>query len=220
MKKIKDFNYYVTKYGDVFNSDGLRLTPQINRDGYRVVNLWLNGKSYHKRICRLVAEVYVDNPHRYPVVDHNDMIRTNDYYKNLEWVTVLENNLRSIAKAPEKHKSRAKISQEIAIDICMLIQEGFNNHYISQRLDVTIDIIKHIRSGKTWKEISKNYEMKPSYKSEFCEDQIRWVCKKILDGFSNKEIEELSDGEIPRSLPKSLKAGKTWIPVTKELLGV
>lgn len=54
-----------------------------NIDGYLVVII--QGKNF--RVNRLVAETFIPNPNNYPIVNHKDEVRTNNYRCNLEWCT-------------------------------------------------------------------------------------------------------------------------------------
>ena len=59
----------------------------LDKDGYRTFQCKIDGKHYVKRIGRLVAIMFIPNPHNYPVVDHIDRNRENDDVTNLRWVT-------------------------------------------------------------------------------------------------------------------------------------
>ena len=60
--------------------------------GYRTVGLVKNGKMKTTYIHRLVAEAFIPNPNNYPMVNHIDEDKSNNYYKNLEWCTCEYNN--------------------------------------------------------------------------------------------------------------------------------
>lgn len=60
------------------------LKPEI-RTGYYSVNLCKNGKQKHIRIHRLVAEAFIDNPKKLPMVNHKDENKLNNHAENLEW---------------------------------------------------------------------------------------------------------------------------------------
>jgi hypothetical protein len=57
----------------------------MTRDGYFIVVLSKNEKTKTKRISRLVAETFIDNPNNFTTVDHIDRNRTNNIYTNLRW---------------------------------------------------------------------------------------------------------------------------------------
>lgn len=80
--------YFVTEDGRVFsNKSGklIELKCRVNEHGYSVVRLCLNGKKVNKRVHRLVAETYINNPHNLPEVNHKDENKTNNNVSNLEW---------------------------------------------------------------------------------------------------------------------------------------
>lgn len=78
------------------------LRPSLNGQksrGYLFVILFdKNKKTHNARIHRLVAESFVKNTNKdkFSVVDHIDGNKINNYYKNLEWVTPLENTHRAM----------------------------------------------------------------------------------------------------------------------------
>lgn len=87
------FLYEVNPYGIVRNSKSKKVLKQyLDKNKYAVVTI-TNGNIHSVyRIHRLVAECYVDNLNNYPVVNHKDENKLNNYYKNLEWCTVAYNN--------------------------------------------------------------------------------------------------------------------------------
>lgn len=87
--------YEVSNYGRVRRSDTKRLkeTP-LNNYGYPQVNLHKNGKSHLRRIHRLVAIAFVDNPYpiKYDCINHKDENPCNNNAYNLEWCDRAYNN--------------------------------------------------------------------------------------------------------------------------------
>ena len=74
----------MSNLGHVKNKHGRILKPEI-RHGYYSVGLMKNRKCIHKRIHRLVAEVFIPNVEHLPMVNHKDRNKLNNNVNNLEW---------------------------------------------------------------------------------------------------------------------------------------
>ena len=102
-KDIEGFeNYQVSSWGRVRSSNGI-LKPYRNKKGYLKGGLMKGGKCHKKRVNRLVAIAFVENPNNYPFVDHIDGNKENNSITNLRWVTDEENRayavrMRKLAK--------------------------------------------------------------------------------------------------------------------------
>lgn len=110
--------YKISNYGRILsigrNGNGchrnLIIKPSIKKDGYYQVILKIRGKTYYKRVNRLVAETFLDNLMQLPIVDHKDNNKLNNCLYNLEWVSFAENNRRFYKNYyVSKHKGRGKI---------------------------------------------------------------------------------------------------------------
>lgn len=88
-----EYDYEVSNEGGhVRNSKtGNILKAQKNGDGYFQVVLCKDGKVKCFRIHRLVATVWIPNPHNYETVDHIDHNRQNNDVSNLRWLPRSEN---------------------------------------------------------------------------------------------------------------------------------
>ena len=85
-------NYVIDREGNVFNSEGHKMTQFITRQGYVRVKLSRGCKRGMYSVHRLVASTYLPNPNNYPVVNHMDAVRHNNKVENLEWCTHSYNN--------------------------------------------------------------------------------------------------------------------------------
>lgn len=78
--KVRSLNYNNTGKTEV-------LKPCISNMGYKLINLWKNGKGKNYLIHRLVALAFIPNPNNYPMINHKDENPKNNAVWNLEWCT-------------------------------------------------------------------------------------------------------------------------------------
>jgi hypothetical protein len=102
--------YLVTNDGRIFNSMRKRyLTLHKNNAGYHVVGLVdVHGKKHTCQVHRLVAKAWIPNPNKYPVVNHIDSNKTNNFIANLVWCTHQANTRHHIDSLPVGHFKRAR----------------------------------------------------------------------------------------------------------------
>lgn len=68
----------------VFYKDRL-LKGYIDQAGYKVINIKVNGLNKGMKVHRLVAEYFISNPNKLPLINHIDENKLNNKYTNLEW---------------------------------------------------------------------------------------------------------------------------------------
>lgn len=92
--KIKDYeNYTINEEGIIMNNKGKEIKPYIHPTGYKIVDLYKDGKRKHFKLHKLLAETFVPNPNDYKIIDHIDRDRLNNNLSNLRWTTSSINNL-------------------------------------------------------------------------------------------------------------------------------
>ena len=93
-KEIKGFpNYFIEDDGRVWSESSQKfLQPLHDTNGYLMVNLHKDGKQQTKRVHKLVAEAFIDNPNNYTQINHIDENKENNNVNNLEWCTIAYNN--------------------------------------------------------------------------------------------------------------------------------
>lgn len=107
-KDIKNYEgyYQISNFGRVRSLDRLIIYSNgkrrihkgilkklfLDKDGYKIINLWKNGISECVRVHRLVAIHFIPNPDNLPVINHKDENPQNNNVENLEWCDVKYNN--------------------------------------------------------------------------------------------------------------------------------
>ena len=100
LRDIKGFEgrYVVSEYGNIFSLYDFAGRRQFaekvqgtDRYGYKYVMLYRNGKRKHMTVHRAVACAYLENPNKYPQVNHIDGNKENNHISNLEWCSVSHN---------------------------------------------------------------------------------------------------------------------------------
>lgn len=93
-KPVKDYGdrYLISTEGQVYSNVSKKLLkPQKNEKGYLAVELRCNNKRKVKKIHRLVAEAFLENPFSKTEINHKDGNKQNNAVENLEWSTRSEN---------------------------------------------------------------------------------------------------------------------------------
>lgn len=106
---INDVEYIVDTSGRIFSTHNngrgqyhKELHQRLNRDGYYEVTVGSNNNRTTKRVSRIIAEAFIDNPSNLPEVDHINNIRTDNRVENLQWVSHEDN----VAKIPYETQSQ------------------------------------------------------------------------------------------------------------------
>ncbi len=163
-KDIKDYEgrYQASDLGMVktfvqaFKTNKGVLKYGIDTNGYPIVKLYSNGKGRTRKVHRVIAETFIENPNNLPQVNHKDGNKLNNAVENLEWCDQSHNMKHAIrtglikkhfgeqssqAKFTEKqiNELRAKHPQftmkELAIEygmsktnVCDIIKRKIWNH--------------------------------------------------------------------------------------------
>lgn len=85
--------YLVSNMGEIYSERrGIILSPRWDKDGYREVSLMDGDKIVSKTVHRLVAEAWIPNPKKLPIVNHKNGNRDDNRVSNLEWISISDNN--------------------------------------------------------------------------------------------------------------------------------
>ena len=94
---IKGFDkYQVSNLGNVRHKKNGIVKTFVNEKGYHRVHLWSGKNRITKRLHRLVAEAFIENPNNLKEVNHIDEDKNNNKSSNLEWCSRQQNIEHSI----------------------------------------------------------------------------------------------------------------------------
>lgn len=154
-KPIKGYEgyYEVDSFGRVFsvermvkvNDNGRAYEKQVkarqlkqwmHNNGYKMVSLTKDGKSISYYVHRLVAEAFIDNPNRYPIINHKDEDKTNNFVENLEWCTNEYNVTYGTAREKQAEALRGrKMPEETKKKISETNKETWIRNHGERRTD-------------------------------------------------------------------------------------
>ncbi len=148
---------------------GRSLKSTITVYGYKVVVFCKNGKKENFRIHRLVAQSFLSNAEKKPLINHIDGDKTNNIVSNLEWCTHSENMKHAFAtrlKEPSnpnkngltqgsKHHNSKLVEKEVMFIRKNARKNGgkFYNAELAREFNVSKVSVGLIVDGKTWKHV-------------------------------------------------------------------
>ena len=159
---IKEFapDYSITDAGLVIsNKSGVVLKTRLDRYGYEIVTLWRNGKAFTRKVHRLVAITFVENPLCLETVNHKDKIKTNNKAENLEWLSRPDNAIdgnRDLPKGEFRVCGKKAILNEASVRIIkkLINEQELGNTAIGKLFGVSCGAIYSIRVGKSWTHVT------------------------------------------------------------------
>jgi hypothetical protein len=197
--------YLVSSYGRVWSLKHKKyLAYNYGRDGRRRVHLYLNGKSRTIELARVIALTFL-GPGEGLEADHIDNDPLNDILDNIQWLTPYENKSKAhktgsiqynIKRGEESGNSM--YSEKDIHTVCKLMEEGKEAKYISSVTNIPITTIYSISHKEKWTHISMNYKIDNIGKSKHykvSKEVGEFVNKKIIEGFTNREIEQMLKNE-------------------------
>ena len=134
----------------------LSMSGGLDKDGYHIVSLTHNGKKYTRKVHRLVAEAFIDNPDNKPEVNHKNGNKLDNRKSNLEWVYPDENTQHASISGLRQ----GSLMPESVEFVCVLLS---TNAYSIEEIYIMSGVSKQniikIKNGITWKNISSKYDI-------------------------------------------------------------
>lgn len=119
--------------------------PGRNRAGsYTKVVLRKDGASRSFEVHRLVATAFIPNPASLPVVNHIDHDGTNNKVFNLEWCTILENNMHAIENGRKPHVIKSYFNKQDRLTLNKLFDMGIGVTAIAHQLNLPYGSVRYV----------------------------------------------------------------------------
>lgn len=175
---VEENRYFCSNYGKIFDKILNRLLkPSKRPDGYLVVSLRTNNKVKTYLLHRVVALLFIPRNQSRLIVNHQNGIKDQCYYYNLEWTTHAENTRHAVDELGfnrynYKEEPRNIVTEEQVNQICKLLdEEKFTYQQIADKCNIEsrnpTAIVTNIRRGNTHKNISKNYNFSKDYNKPY-----------------------------------------------------
>lgn len=182
------FYYYVTRFGDVWNTEKM---TKVNGGvgggrGYRHVKL---GSAHHVTIHRLVAYHFVIVP-KYLldqgltkeslVVNHLDGNKLNNRWDNLEWTT----NAGNMAHASVTGLMHTTIDNHLLEHVWQLLQDGYSDINISKETGISRHVVNQIRRGTVPRYRTNKYtwpKRSVDVREKELRDELAMKCVKMFN---------------------------------------
>lgn len=114
-KRIKDFeDYQVSNLGNVKNNKGRLIGFVVDKEyGYKCICVFLykNKQRTMKKVHRLVAEAFIQNPDNLPCVDHIDTNTLNNSVENIRWVSYKGNSENPLTKEHQRIAAKERVKK-------------------------------------------------------------------------------------------------------------
>ncbi len=178
-RQIAEFpGYDVNTEGIVIKRDARKEIPTYNSNGYSIIQLKCCGKPFMRKLHRIIAMAFIENPDNKPFVDHIDTNRQNNSISNLRWATNRENQQNRRVQSTFGHNivktSHGKFRIDIYVSKGNVIVKTFTlqteavvfrdrclnqircNVHIEDIVDKSMVDITTTKSGKYYVDIRRN----------------------------------------------------------------
>ena len=194
-KTKNGFSYYVTKFGEVWNTEKMtKFNGSVYDNGYRYVTL---GSVHNIVMHRLVAHHFIPKPkdlvdqgltEESLVVNHLDANKLNNRWDNLEWTTQKGN----VEHASINGLMHTTIDNHVLEHVFKRLQEGYSDINIRKETGIPKQTVSSIRRGVylryrtdkyTWSKHSVDVREKEH------RDELAMKCVKMFNqGMSHQAI--------------------------------
>ena len=125
----------------------------IDKDGYKKVVLYIDGKAKTSRVCALVSEAWHGKRADGMVVRHKDGSKDNDTPGNLIWGTIKENSEDSKIHGTYVHGTKVNTCKLTEEQVCEIRNSNESCRKLAEIYPVNSSMIGKIKNRTNWKHI-------------------------------------------------------------------
>lgn len=195
-------NYGVSKCGRAFRWDTEKemKVGMLTAGDYPVFRVSHQGKASWACIHYAIMDCWVvnPNPELYVEVNHKNGNKLDYSYDNLEWSTKSQNQRHALETGLRKVGGdlyNGTLSETLVHILCQELQDGCLPNDLAKKHDVSPHVVRKLRDGSTYFHIRSLYPIDHKFKNDFSESTVRWVCDRIVDGYADNKIAEMSTND-------------------------
>ena len=114
-------------------------------------------------------------------------------------------------------KEITSIYDEMIHKVCLLLENNYSNISISRQLDINVNTVANIKSGRVGSHISKKYKIpKPKiYNSKMEDDKVREICKLISQN-SYTDLDIAIKTGVSFNMVRDIRSGRSYKHISNE----
>ncbi len=162
--EFTDRPYEISNYGRVksfvLSTGKSKILKCANVKGFLVIGVKINGKKEQFCVHKLTAKYFVPKESEdQTVVIHKDWNKSNNYYKNLQWVTKRESYDRMKLKFKETRKNsdtivtNSKLTEDDVRVLKTMLANGIKQNVIARLFAISEMQVSRIKRGENWSHI-------------------------------------------------------------------
>lgn len=188
--------YFASRDGKIYSEiSNIIMKPTHNAGGYQVLGLRFKnkGKPKYVQVHKIIATVYCGGYHKGLVVDHIDGCKTNNHYRNLEWVTRSTNTKRAYDKGLHRkylgdNNPNVAYSDYDIHKACEYLQAGYSIKRVSEITGISSTTLHSVVGRVARTDIARAYT--------FPRDKT-YQPRNPLDDKTKEEILNLYNQQMP-----------------------
>lgn len=147
-----EHEYAIDNEGHILSKlTDMYVKQRVDKRGYLIVTLMKDGHKSTHRTHMLVAQHFIPNPDRLPLVNHKDGNKQNPHYANLEWATYSENTQHAHDTGLFKKTSNKVVVRGDGVAYESLTAAANANKITKSAISKVINGKRKTAAGYTWK---------------------------------------------------------------------